>query len=176
MLSRIKQVFSALTARVDAADRAFVSGRLNEREQGLFFSMNLPDQRHALNVAYTAAKLAASHRPEVDGELLARCALLHDVGKVKGDVSTWDKIITVAAHYVAPGWARRWGKQGRGGAVANLRHAFYTYYHHPERGVALLAAVGTQERVLEIIRRHHEMPEVGEPLELTILRDADDLN
>lgn len=176
MLNRIKQVAAAVTAKLTEADRAFVAERLNTQEQALFYAMNVPDQRHALNVAGTAGRLAAQRRDGVDEKLLIKCALLHDVGKVKGDVSTWDKIITVVAHYFAPGWSRSWGRQGRGGPVANLRHAFYTYYNHPERGVALLAAAGAEDNLLDIVRRHHDAPADGEPVELTILREADNLN
>ncbi len=175
MWRRVKQVFAALTAKVAAADREFVAAWLTPGEQALFFAMNVPDQHHALQVAHAARRLAAG-RENVDTGLLTRCALLHDVGKVKGDVSTFDKALAVLAHRLAPSWAEGWGRPGRGGRVANLRHALHVYFRHPERSAALLAGIGADERLLAIIRRHHWPPSPGEPPELTILREADDLH
>lgn len=175
MLARIRQVISAITAQLSEEDKRFIEESLTTKEQALFYAMNLPDQRHALNVAYTAMELAKD-RSEVDKTLLLKSALLHDVGKVRGDVSTWDKIITVLAHNCAPNWARNWGKRGRGGKIANLRHAFHTYYHHPARSAELLAAIGEDRRVGEIVRRHHEPPAAADSPELAILRQADELH
>ncbi len=169
----MKQVAAALTASLTAADRAFVAGNLTPDEQRLFFAMNLPDQYHALQVARTALSLATG-RGDVDRELLLKGALLHDVGKVKGDVSTFDKVAAVVAHRFAPGRAAGWGRPGRGGKVANLRHALHVYFHHPERGAALLTAIGGDERLAGIIARHHQPPAAGEPPELTLLREADE--
>jgi len=160
---------------VTAVDRTFVAENLTHAERDLFFAMNLPDQYHALQVAYTAGRLAAG-RDDVDLELLTRCALLHDVGKVKGDVSTFDKAVAVAVHRIALRWAENWGRPGRGGKVANLRHALYVCLHHPERSAALLEEAGGDERLIAIIRRHHLPPATGEPAELTILRAADELH
>lgn len=175
MWRRVKQVFAALTAKVTAADRDFVDEWLTPAERSLFYAMNLPDQYHALQVAHTARRLAAG-REGVDAGLLTRCALLHDVGKVKGDVSTFDKTFAVLAHRLAPGRAEGWGRPGRGGRVANLRHALHVYFRHPERSAALVAGTGADEWLIAIIRRHHQPPSPGEPPELTILREADDMH
>lgn len=174
MLQRVKQVVSALTARITAADRSFVSQYLNQQEEQFFWAMNLPDQYHALQVAYTVECLA-NGRQDVDHQLLTRCALLHDIGKQQGDVSTADKIVTVLAHRLAPRWARRWGKLGRGGKIANLQHAFYIYFHHANRSAAMLKTLGLEAEAA-IVARHHEAPEDTDPPELRLLRQADDLH
>lgn len=175
MLKRIKQVVTALTATITEADRDFVGRELRPSEQQLFWNMNKPDQRHALNVAYTALHLA-KNRTDIDRPLLIQCALLHDVGKVKGDVSTIDKITAVIAHKVAPHWVQKWAKEGRGSKVANLRHAFHTYFHHAGRSAAFLKQIGSSEAVIAIVSHHHEKPAVHDVPELTLLREADDLN
>lgn len=148
---------------------------LDPNEAAFFWQMNLPDQRHALNVAYTAEKLAANEKG-IDQTLLLKCALLHDVGKIKGDVSIADKIITVILDTFVPRWAKSWQRLGRGGKIANLRHAMYIYYHHAARGAAMLKVAGIGSQVTEIVARHHEPPADGEPLELKLLRTADSLN
>lgn len=175
MWKRIQQVYSAITAKIEPKDRHFIQEHLNEKEQKLFWQMNLPDQRHVLNVAYTALDLAHG-RPEVNQALLLKCALLHDVGKVKGDVSTMDKVITVVVHAFAASWAKKWGCYGRGNKVKNLRHAFYIYYHHPERSAAMLGEIQTERAVIEIIAKHHKTPAEQDPPELVLLRAADDMH
>jgi len=175
MRNRVRQVLAAITARVSVADRQYLARQLTPEEQALFYGMNLPDQRHALNVARTALQLAGD-RPGVDRQLLVRCALLHDVGKMRGDVSTWDKILTVLAHQVAPLRAAAWGRPGRGGRLNNLRHAFHVYFHHPGRGAEMLTAIGAEARVVAIVRRHHEAPAVDDSPELALLRQADEQN
>ena len=148
--------------------------------------MNIPDQRHALNVARTALKLwtdvckeqkIGDEFPAVsagDRRLLLKAALLHDVGKVKGDVSTGDKIIAVLLDRCFPRAARRWGRLGRGHVLNNLRHALYIYYHHAERSAAMLEACDAEAAVVDLVRRHHQAATVDDPPELTLLRQADD--
>lgn len=175
MLSRAKQFLAAIGAKVTAADREFVAARLSPAEQALFFGMNLPDQRHALNVAYTALELAAG-RSDVDEPLLAKAALLHDVGKARRDVSTWDKVLTVLLHKLAPGRARDWGRRGRGGRLQNFRHAVYIYFAHGDIGAARLAEAGADRRIADMARRHHQAAGPADSVELTLLRQADELN
>jgi len=175
MLNRVKQLAAALTARISPADEQFVACNLTREEQKLFWRMNLPDQRHALNVAYSAQSLA-QRLPGVDQSLLLKCALLHDVGKTRGDVSTADKVLTVLAHSCFPSWAKEWGRLGRGGRLANLRHAFYIYFHHGQRGAELLAQLQEHPLLVEIIRRHHEAPADNDPMELIVLRKADNMH
>ncbi len=174
MLNRVKQVFAALTAKITDGDKEFVNGRLSVQEQALFWRMNLPDQRHALNVAYTVLDMA-KNRPGIDKEILVKSALLHDVGKVKGDVSTADKIITVLAHKFVPQWAERWGRFGRGSNIDNLRHAFYIYFNHAGRGAEMLKEIGVDRRIVEIVRKHHKTPAECDPPELAILKAADNM-
>jgi len=175
MSRRVKQVIAALTATIHPEDRTFVSQYLCSEEQTLFWAMNLPDQRHVLNVAYTALKLAKGQE-EFDRELLVKCALLHDVGKIKGDVSTIDKIMTVIGHKLSPRWAKEWGRCGRGSKLKNIRHAFYIYFHHAKRSATMLEAIGANQKIVEIVAKHHKTPADHDPLELVLLRKADDLH
>jgi putative nucleotidyltransferase with HDIG domain len=172
MLQRVRQFIAAVTARIGAADRSFVAEYLSRQEERLFWRMNLPDQRHALNVAYTALTLSEGKRG-INRVVLLKSALLHDVGKVKGDISIVDKIITVLADTMVPAWGERWGRYGKGGRLDNLRHAFYIYFHHPERSAAMLREIGVQAEIIAVIARHHKAPAEDDPPELMILRKAD---
>jgi len=175
MFNRVKQVIAALTASLTPEDKVFVSHNLNTAEQKLFWGMNLPDQRHAINVAQTALQLA-QHQQKIDINLLVKCALLHDVGKIKGDVSTIDKIITVMGYALSPRWAKQWGRLGRGSKLTNIRHAFYIYFNHAKRSAAMLSDIGTAPQIIKIVAKHHKAPADCDPLELVLLRKSDDLH
>lgn len=175
MIHRVKQVIAALTANITADDRLFVKSYLSTAEQALFWGMNRPDQRHVLNVAYTALQLAKK-QDGIDVNLLVRCALLHDIGKIKGDVSTMDKIMTVVGHRLAPKRAKQWGRLGKGSPLRNIRHAFYIYYNHAQRSGAMLKAIGACPKIIHIVAKHHKTPAEDDPLELMLLRKADDLH
>lgn len=172
MLKRVRQVWAAFTARITPADEVYVAEHLNAREQLLFWQMGLAEQYHALQVAQTAMNLAMRHT-NVNRELLRKAALLHDVGKQRGDVSTADKIITVLVHALSPRTGRIIARPGQGGMYANLRHAFYIYGHHARRGAKLADNAGVEKPVVDWIRRHHKEPSAGDPLELQLLQAAD---
>ena len=175
MINRVRQLFSALTASISPADQDFVARHLTEEEQSLFWRMNLPDQRHALNVTYSAQAMA-QELCGIDRMVLLKCALLHDVGKVCGDVSTIDKVVTVLAHFCCKTRAERWGRLGRGNRLQNLRHAFFVYFHHGDRGAEFLTNIQAEQRIIEIVRQHHKAPADSDPPELTVLRKADNLH
>ncbi|MDD4602056.1 hypothetical protein SDC9_11315 [bioreactor metagenome] len=175
MFKRVRQVAMALTAKITDTDRDFIDEHLSVPEKALFWDMNLPDQRHALNVAYTALHLAP-RQLSINLEILVKSALLHDVGKIKGDVSTLDKIGTVIAHKILGQKVKRWGRPGRGSKLANVRHAVYTYFYHPKRSAELLNSIGEDPLIVEIVRKHHKAPAESDPPELSLLRKADNMN
>jgi putative nucleotidyltransferase with HDIG domain len=175
MRQRGKQFFNALRAKISKEDMDFIATHLNTKEAILFWGMNLPDQQHALKVVYTAITIAIG-RQDIDKETLYKAALLHDVGRVKGDLSTIDKVIAVLANKFAPAQARKWGRFGRGGKLANLKHALFVFYNHPLLGAALLKEVGVSDKVIDLVAQHHLAETTEDTPELNILRQADKLN
>lgn len=169
---RIIQFYRAVTASTDEKDRQFLQKYLNQAEQQLFYSMALPEQRHSLNTACSAEKMAAGYTGRIDETRLIRVALLHDVGKAAGDMSPVDKGLAVLLDAAFPQSARSWAKKGRGGRIANLRHALYVYYHHAEISYEKLSALELSD-IAEIAARHHKAPAESDPLELLLLRKAD---
>ena len=94
-LGRVRQFMTAMGARLTEEDMAFARHWLTPEQRKLFFSMSVPDQYHALHVAYTARALAEETAEAVDEALLTRCALLHDVGRRRGDLGTFWKSFAV---------------------------------------------------------------------------------
>lgn len=170
MIQRIRQFYRAMTARITPADRQWVEERLPADAQKLFYAMHPADQYHALNVAKTAMHLSSEH-PSVDSALLLRAALLHDVGRVQGDMDVMGKVLAVLVKHFFSQKARQLAEKQHGW----LEHIMYVYYHHPEIGASKLETIGMTEEAA-IIRWHHASAAGNEPPELVLLRAADELN
>ena len=169
--SRIRQFVRAVTARVSDEERAYVASVLPEKAVPLFYAMHRADQRHALNVARTAMTLADERERDgvcVNRKLLERCALLHDVGRRRGDLDIFGKVACVLLVHYFPMRSKQWADDG---TSAMLRVS----YHHPQIGAELLRGIGLFLEA-SIIERHHAPAQATDPIELTLLRAADEAN
>lgn len=161
---RIKQFIRAVTARVTVEDGKYISAHLNAEEQKLFFAMSVVDQAHSLRTAYTIERLVIEDKRGVDKEFLIRCALLHDVGRKAGDLTIAGKIFVVLITSLAPKFADR--------MEINGNRALYVYHHHAELGAQKIQRIGLFKEA-KIIAKHHAPPKPDDPLELKLLRMAD---
>lgn len=171
MYGRVRQFVRAVTQHMGEADHAFVRANLPAKALPLFYAMHPADQVHARNVAYTARALAERHGlPEEQRAFLIRCALLHDVGRRKGDLDILGKVFAVLMmHYLPHASERLMEHEGR------LGHALYVYRHHPAIGAALLREIG-MEAEAGVIECHHQAASAGDSFVLTLLREADAQN
>lgn len=174
MKQRILQFFHALAAHLCERDHAFIRRFLTEEERALFYAMDVIDQRHALHTAYTALELALGEKG-IDETFLMRIALLHDVGRVKGDLGLWGKVAVVLLNRFLPHFSRRYAAPSRNGAFGFLRHALYIHYHHAEIGSEKLRLLGCSEEA-SVVRLHHSPPASSDTAELRLLRQADSMN
>ena len=168
---RVRQFVRAVTERMDEGDRAFVRANLPAKALPLFAAMHPADQVHVRNVAYTALALAKEHGlPAEQRAFLVRCALLHDVGRRRGDLDILGKVFAVLMmHYLPCTSGRLMMREGR------LGHALYVYRHHPAIGAALLRGIG-MEAEAGVIECHHQAASAGDSFVLTLLREADAQN
>ena len=164
---RIKQFIRAVTAKVTVEDGKYISAHLSAEEQKLFFGMSVADQAHSLRTAYTIERLIIEDKRGVDREFLIKCALLHDVGRRAGDLTIRGKIFVVLITTFAPKFAER--------LEINGNHALYVYHHHAELGARKLQQIGLFKEA-KIIAKHHAPPKSDDPLELKLLRIADNEN
>ena len=81
-LSRLSDLF---VKGLSENDHALVANYLDEPGRFLFYQMDLVDQQHTLKVARYLLREVAFRRG-VDTERLIQAALLHDSGKVRGDM------------------------------------------------------------------------------------------
>ena len=164
---RIKQFVQAVTARVTVDDGKYISTHLNAEEQKLFFAMSVADQAHSLRTAYRVERLVIEDKRGVDREFLIRCALLHDVGRRNGDLTIAGKVFVVLITNIAPKFAER--------LEINGNHALYVYHHHAELGAQKIQRIGLFKEA-KIIAKHHALPAPEDPVELKLLRLADNEN
>ncbi len=174
MMQRVRQFIRALRAEISAGDRKYVSEYLSEAERTLFYAMHEIDQYHALRVARTAERLAEDF-PGAERRFLLRCALLHDVGRVKGDLDLWGKVFCVLMDACFPNFSGEYAKAQCEHFWDRPAHALYVYYHHAEIGAEKLRQIGVT-REAALIERHHRMEMPGDSPELRLLREADKRN
>ena len=166
-IGRILQFVRAVTARVSIDDGKYISAHLNAEEQKVFFAMSVADQVHSLRTAYTIERLVIEDKRGIDREFLIRCALLHDVGRRNGDLTVMGKIFAVLITSIAPNFAQK--------LELNGNHALYIYHHHAELGGQKLQKIGLFKEA-KIISKHHSPPKPDDPIELKLLRLADNAN
>ena len=164
---RIRQFVQAVTARVTVDDGKYISAHLNAEEQKIFFAMSVADQAHSLRRAYKIERLVIEDKRGVDKEFLIRCALLHDTGRRAGDLTIAGKVFVVLITTLAPAFADR--------LEINGNRALYVYHHHAELGAQKLQRMGLFKEA-KIIAKHHAPPKPDDPLELKLLRLADNEN
>ena len=156
-----------MNAKLTSDDNKYISTHLSTQEQKFFFAMDVVDQYHSIHVAYTIERFAIEDKKGIDREFLIRCALLHDIGRVKGDMTVWGKVFAVIVTSLFPSLADRLEYKGN--------HVIYVYRHHAEIGAKKLQGIGLYKEA-KIIARHHAPPSADDPHELKLLRIADDKN
>lgn len=173
---RVRQFARAMTEHMTEKDWRHVQALLPADALPLFRAMHPADQCHVLHVERTAEEMAArEHLPREERALLARCALLHDVGRVRGDLDVMGKVFAVLVMHGLPAVGRRMMCRDAHVPWRKLGHALYVYRHHPAIGAAKLRAAGLAEEAA-IIAQHHEPPSLLDPPVLRILKAADEQN
>lgn len=178
MCKRINQFFQAINATLDATDHALIKQHLDPTEQDLFYAMDRPTQRHCVNVAQTSLKLISQldDQSQVSTATVIKSALLHDIGKPAGDLTTTYRIIIVLVNALSPSIGQTLARPGKQGSFGPLRHAFYIQSQHPQLGAAQAQQSRVHPLIVQLIAQHHQPPSPDDIPELLFLRQADDLN
>lgn len=184
-MSRVGQFVRALAAYrgLNEWEQRWVREHLSPGEEALFWQMSAIDRKHAVRVSLRAAAMARSDPSltESGRRALIRAGLLHDIGKVHGEIGLLDRVAVVVLWRVAPGIAKRlvaWGREehARGAKapwlLGGLCRAFYAQAVHAERGAAMAKQAGVEETVVDLIRLHHRPDEGGRLLKLFAKADA----
>lgn len=167
-----KRFFRSFFPKLTPGDIEFLRSHLSKQEQILFYRMSALDQKHCLNTAYAAQ--TATHSQKTNQKMLIKIALLHDVGKVVWAPSTMNRIWASLIDMTIPPLAKLLAKKGRDGKANKLLRTLYIKKEHPTLGANLLKDLDWGEGPLYIISHHHDPMRAKEPLELKIIRKADE--
>jgi len=172
-INRVKQFWHALFSKMGDQEINFVLSHLNNQEQSLFFSMDRPTQTHCVRVARTCLKLLPGDR-RINIELLIKSALLHDIGKPANTITTLDKVIIVLMAAITPKLLNN--LLARKNSRGRFKQVLLAHFDHPLKGAQLARQAQLPPELVFLIEHHHRPQQVDEPIELTLLRQADELN
>jgi hypothetical protein len=168
---RIRQGIRAVFAFSQPVELPLAAQYLTPELLVLFQQMRRSEQLHSLNVLRDVLAQGATPRD------LAVAALLHDVGKSRYPLRTWQKTIAVLTRTFAPQLFERWSK---GSPADRWLRPYVVYVEHPVWGAELIRAAGASEAAIWLVAHHQDSAALWEqhplaPL-LRRLQSADDSN
>ena len=143
---RVRQFWHALFARPTPEDLSLARSVLSTPQMRLFEQLQPSEQVHSINICRRLIQLG-----EMQPDLLV-AALLHDVGKSRYPLHTWDRALIVLAGAIFPNKTKIWG-QGR---PQGWQRAFVVAQRHPAWGAEMAAGAGASPLTVTIIQRHQE--------------------
>ena len=165
MFQRIKQFYWDITSKFKSIDREFVNRYLYDEDKVLFYQLKKAEQHHVIRVAKNAKNKINELITNVDENKFMRICLLHDVGKIGGDLTVIDRSILVLANKLTKGKIKKY---------TNI-NKIYVYYNHAHIGADLLKKKGYDEDFVKTIRYHHSEG-YSRDIMLNILREVDDIS
>lgn len=158
---RVKQFFSYLNAKITNEDLEYIYSKLNNNELRLFNKLSFHEQKHSINVARDVERICL-HKKKLSSDLV-KISLLHDIGKISGNLNIIDKSILVILNYLSKGRIKKF----------NSIKKIDLYYNHGKIGANILKKYGYDERFLYLIENHH----AGiDDYELNIIKFCDNKN
>jgi hypothetical protein len=175
-LYRSRQFWYAISTRTSPQDVELIKSVLTDPQIELFQRMQPSEQAHSLVVLKELLQ-----RGEQNPDLLV-AALLHDVGKSRAPLRSWERVMIVVVGAICKDCIHEWGKMApeEGEDIQGWRRAFIVAEQHPAWGADLAAACGTSPLATALIARHQEQRLSGakteEDILLIKLQAVDDLN
>lgn len=161
---RVKQFIWAITAKFKPIDYKLTKKYLNENEQKIFNKLRDSEKQHSIRVCKEALEKCNAYK--IDRNKLAKIALLHDIGKIKGKLNIIDKSVIVILDKMTKGNLRRYEKNKK----------VDIYYNHPKKSVDILKEINRYDKeFLEAIEKHH-YKKIGSNVYLKIIKECDDNN
>jgi len=156
------------------SDVSFIRQYLNKQEQILFYRMQNIDQRHALDTSFKLKELIG-RRMKLNQDKLYMAALLHDVGKVAYPISLGSRVTSTITFKLFKSFSNWLADKGVNGKKPKgwLIRSLYLHKYHPQLGAELVRELKVDENVAYLIEHHHDELAATEPIELTLLREAD---
>lgn len=164
MFHRIKQFFLYFNFKITKEDTDFIHKYLSYDQIQLFKKLKVCEQKHSINVAKSVEQICEEQALKNKDQLVL-ASLLHDIGKIEYSLNLIDKSILVILDKIFRGKLKKY---------KNIK-AIDIYYNHPEKGYNILKNIGINNRVLYLVKNHHNN-NITEDKELNILKKIDDQN
>lgn len=162
-----------LGIKLSPDNRAFVRQYLDDAGWFLFSQMSFLDQRHALRVARYIVRKAAFQRGIANLDELVQAALLHDAGKIKGEILWIYRLPVRLVRDLFPRRQKQWAVRDKS---RSFRYALYVDLVHATRGAYMARSLGLSPTVVGLIRRHHDLQSRIYDPELSLLQEANRKN
>lgn len=164
-LYRVKQFIWSITTPFKQVDLDLVNKYLDDSEIVFFQKMKKSEQHHCIRVCNDALD-ESKDLVYIDKNKIAKIALLHDIGKIEGNLTVIDKSMLVILNKVTKGKLKKFSNNKK----------VDIYYNHPKKSVALLKDINNYDlEFLEAIEKHHSI-DTGENKYLEIIKRCDDNN
>lgn len=164
-LYRVKQFYWSLTSKIGTEDKLFINYYLQRHEAELFSKLSISEQKHCIKVAMDVKECCDSEKINLNEKIFIKIALLHDIGKLNGNLGVVDKSLIVILNKITKGKIKKLHKIKK----------IDVYYNHGNKGYDLLKKYNYDERFLFLIKNHHNSAIIGDK-ELDILMKCDNRN
>ena len=169
-LYRIKQFYWAIESIFIKEDMEILKMYLSISELNLFMKLTKSERQHSIRVCRTAIKYIEDNNiVDIDKKRMARCALLHDIGKLESKLNIFYKGIIVFLNSITRGKFLKYNKNKK----------IISYYNHPEVGARLIESINNDEclDVINSIKYHHDKSDIdSKNIYLKVLSISDDCN
>lgn len=103
-LYRIKQFYWAIESIFIKEDMEILKKYLSISELNLFMKLTKSERQHSIRVCRTAIKYIEDNNiVDIDKKRMAKCALLHDIGKLESELNIFYKCIIVFMNSITRG-------------------------------------------------------------------------
>ncbi|MFC1559812.1 HD domain-containing protein [Candidatus Margulisiibacteriota bacterium] len=170
MIKSARQFFQSIFLKANKEDLKYFEQYLNIKEKALFSQFSGFEKLHAVRTAKRVKKLVHG-RPEIDERKMERAALLHDIGRISGRITVFDKVWLKLMKHLARPVYNKLAEKGRDPGAGSRK--LYIHKYHGEVAEEFLRRAGTDDAIIDLIVKHAQKPRKDDSEELKLLRRAD---
>ena len=177
MIYRIKQAIWAISSNFKEIDYTYINKYLDKNEIILFNKLKRSEKYHCIRVCYDCLRINSENKLNIDEVVLAKLALLHDIGKIDYGLNLIEKSILVILNKITKGALKNF---------SNFK-SVDVYYNHGLKGKNILLREQKKnlssnlynDEFLNAIENHHKNANdkiFNNNILLKILLEADNIN
>lgn len=157
MIKRIRQFLLCIFSSLGSQDLEYIDKKLDNNIKYIFLKLSKYEKKHSILVARAVEK---QFKNDPD---LVKAALLHDIGKTKYHINIIQKSLLVLFDLLTKGKLKK----------ITENKSINIFYNHGQMGYDILKDSGYNERILFIVKNHHNKNISSD--DLRIIRKFDDM-